>query len=244
MNKINIKDSQNFITSRYHIEKILNYINLKNDDNIFEIGSGKGHFTYQLVKRCNYVSAIEIDTKLCDIIDSKLLEYSNYQIINEDILKFKFPSKKSYKVFGNIPYNISTSIIRKIVFESVATSSYLIVESGFAKRLLNTKRSLALLLMAEVDIFILAKIPRHYFHPKPKVASSLILLKRKSTRMSFKEKEIYKYFVMKWVNKEYGKLFTKNQFKKALKYAKIDDLNNISYEQFLSLFKSYKLFSL
>ncbi|NLZ35214.1 MAG: 23S rRNA (adenine(2058)-N(6))-methyltransferase Erm(B), partial [Clostridiales bacterium] len=83
---------------------------------------------------------------------------------------------------------------------------------------------------------------RHYFHPKPKVDSSLILLKRKAIRMSCKEKEIYKYFVMKWVNKEYQKLFTKNQFKKAMKYAQISDLNNITYEQFLSLFRSYKLF--
>lgn len=244
MNKINIKDSQNFITSKNNIEKIIKYINLKKDDQIFEIGAGKGHFTYELASRCNYVTAIEIDNKLCEITDSKLSKHLNYEIINKDIMKFKFPCNRSYKVFGNIPYNISTSIVRKIVYKSVATASYLIVEYGFAKRLLDTKRSLALLLMAEVDISILAKVPRHYFHPKPKVDSSLILLKRKAIRMSCKEKEIYKYFVMKWVNKEYGKLFTKNQFKKALKYAKIDDLNNISYEQFLSLFKSYKLFSL
>ena len=48
---------------------------------------------------------------------------------------------------------------------------------------------------------------------------------------------------MKWVNKEYKKIFTKNQFNKSLKHAGIDDLNNISFEQFLSLFNSYKLFN-
>ena len=117
------------------------------------------------------------------------------------------------------------------------------MEYGFAKRLLDTNRSLALLLMAEVDISILAKIPRHYFHPKPKVDSTLIVLKRKSAKMAFKEREKYKTFVMKWVNKEYGKLFTKNQFNKALKHARIYDLNNISFEQFLSLFNSYKIFN-
>src|SRR5699024_11423866 len=77
------------------------------------------------------------------------------QVLNKDILQFKFPKNQSYKIFGNIPYNISTDIIRKVVFESIADESYLIVEYGFAKRLLNTKRSLALLLMAEVDISIL-----------------------------------------------------------------------------------------
>src|SRR5690606_18296501 len=99
----------------------------------------------------------------------------------------------------------------------------LIVEYGFAKRLLNTNRSLALLLMAEVDISILAKIPRHYFHPKPKVDSSLIVLKRKPIKMSYKDRKKYKYFVLKWVNKEYKKLFTKNQFHKAIKHANVND---------------------
>lgn len=54
------------------------------------------------------------------------------------------------------------------------------MEYGFAKRLLNTKRSLALFLMAEVDISILSMVPREYFHPKPKVNSSLIRLNRKN----------------------------------------------------------------
>nr|WP_265342370.1 alpha-amylase family glycosyl hydrolase [Staphylococcus aureus] len=44
-------------------------------------------------------------------------------------------------------------------------------------------------------------------------------------------------------NKEYKKIFTKNQFNNSLKHAGIDDLNNISFEQFLSLFNSYKLFN-
>ena len=243
MNKKNIKDSQNFITSKHHINEILRNVHLNKNDNIIEIGSGKGHFTFELAKRCNYVTAIEIDPKLCRITKNKLIEYENFQVINKDILQFKFPKNKSYKIYGNIPYNISTDIIRKIVFESSATISYLIVEYGFAKRLLDTNRSLALLLMAEVDISILAKIPRYYFHPKPKVDSALIVLKRKPAKMAFKERKKYETFVMKWVNKEYEKLFTKNQFNKALKHARIYDINNISFEQFVSLFNSYKIFN-
>jgi len=81
MNKVNIKDSQNFITSKYHIEKIMNCISLDEKDNIFEIGAGKGHFTAELVKRCNFVTAIEIDSKLCEVTRNKLLNYPNYQIV-------------------------------------------------------------------------------------------------------------------------------------------------------------------
>src|SRR5699024_11759650 len=82
---------------------------------------------------------------------------------------------------------------------------------------------LALLLMAEVDISILSMVPREYFHPKPKVNSSLIRLNRKKSRISYKDKQKYNYFVMKWVNKEYKKIFTKNQFNKSLKHAGIED---------------------
>lgn len=243
MNKKDIKVTQNFITSKSHIEKIMSDTNLNNKDNVFEIGAGKGHFTLELAKRCNHVTSLEIDPKLCDITRNKLSNYSNYQIVNANILLFKFPNRKSYKIYGNIPYNISTDIVRKIVFKSTATISYLIVEYGFAKRLLNTNRSLALLLMTEVDISILKKIPRDYFHPKPRVNSVLIVLKRKSIRMSAKERKVYKYFVMNWVQKQYKKLFTKNQFNKALKHAGINDLRNVSFDQFLSLFNSYKLFN-
>lgn len=152
MNKVNIQDSQNFITSKYHIEKIMNCISLDEKDNIFEIGAGKGHFTAELVKRCNFVTAIEIDSKLCEVTRNKLLNY-------------------------------------------------------------------------------------------PKVDSALIVLKRKPAKMAFKERKKYETFVMKWVNKEYEKLFTKNQFNKALKHARIYDINNISFEQFVSLFNSYKIFN-
>src|SRR5699024_11233735 len=82
-------------------------------DNIFEIGSGKGHFTLELVQRCNFVTAIEIDHKLCKTTENKLVNHDNFQVLNKDILQFKFPKNQSYKIFGSIPYNISTDIDRK-----------------------------------------------------------------------------------------------------------------------------------
>src|SRR5699024_11981406 len=77
MNKKNIKDSQNFITSKRNIDKIMTNISLNEHDNIFEIGSGKGHFTLELVQRCNFVTAIEIDHKLCKTTENKLVDHDN-----------------------------------------------------------------------------------------------------------------------------------------------------------------------
>src|SRR5699024_3875561 len=140
MNKKNIKDSQNFITSKGNVHKIITNICLNEHDNIYEIGSGQGHFTHELVHSCNFVPAIELDHKLCKTTENKRVNHDNFQVLNKDILHFKFPKNQSYKIFGNIPYNISTDIIRKVDFESIADESYLIVQYGFANRLLNTKR--------------------------------------------------------------------------------------------------------
>src|SRR5699024_11520119 len=82
INKKNIKDSQNFITSKRNVDKIMTNISLNEHDNIFEIGSGKGHFTLELVQRCNFVTAIEIDHKLCKTTENKLVNHDNFQVLN------------------------------------------------------------------------------------------------------------------------------------------------------------------
>src|SRR5699024_11528497 len=91
MNKKNIKDRQNFITSKRNVDKIMTNIRLNEHDNIFEIGSGKGNFTLELVQRCNFVTAIEIDYKLCKNITNKLINHDNFQVLKKYILQFKFP---------------------------------------------------------------------------------------------------------------------------------------------------------
>ncbi|WP_067843790.1 23S rRNA (adenine(2058)-N(6))-methyltransferase Erm(A) [Amphibacillus sediminis] len=243
MNQKNPKDTQNFITSKKHVKEILKHTNINKQDNVIEIGSGKGHFTKELVKMSQSVTAIEIDGNLCQTTQKSVDPFENVKVIQKDILKFSYPKNINYKIFGNIPFNISTDIVKKITFESQAKYSYLIVEKGFSKRLQNLQRALGLLLMVEVDIKILMKVPRTYFHPKPSVDSVLLVLERHEPLILKKDYQRYQLFVYRWVNKEYHALFTKNQFRQALTHAKIYDLNNVNFKQFLSLFNSYKLFN-
>ncbi|MCJ1762476.1 23S ribosomal RNA methyltransferase Erm [Mammaliicoccus sciuri] len=243
MNNKNPKNSQNFITSHKYIVDILKETNINHNDFVIEIGTGKGHFTKQLSNKARFVKSIEIDKGLYHKIKNDDSLGKNVELVNKNILDYLFSENKQYKIFGNIPYNISTEIVKKIVFESNAKYTYLIVELGFAKRIMDKNRALGLLILAQIDIHILKTIPNYYFHPKPRVESALILLKRHKPLVFKNEERLYRFFVYKWVNKEYNRLFTKNQFNKALKHARVQDINDISKEQIISIFQSYKLFN-
>src|SRR5699024_10455130 len=98
-----------------NIDKIMTNISLHEHDNIFEIGSGKGHFTLELVQRCNFVTAIEIDHKLCKTTENKLVNHDTFQVLNKYIMHFILPKNKSYKIFSIVSHNRYTDMIRNVV---------------------------------------------------------------------------------------------------------------------------------
>src|SRR5699024_1861520 len=128
MNQKNPKDTQNFITYKNHVKNILKNTNIKGQDKIIEIGAGKGHFTREFDLISQSVLAIESDEKLARISQQKIEPSNNSQVLSMDFLQFDFPKNTDDKIFGNIPYNMSTGIVWKIAFESNAKYSYLIVE--------------------------------------------------------------------------------------------------------------------
>ena len=113
MNK-NIKYSQNFLTSEKVLNRIIKQLNLKETDTVYEIGTGKGHLTTKLAKISKHVTSIELDSHLFNLSSEKLKLNSRVTLIHQDILQFQFPNKQRYKIVGNIPYNLSTKIIKKV----------------------------------------------------------------------------------------------------------------------------------
>src|SRR5690625_15898 len=93
-----MQDYKKYINSKRNVDKIMTNIRLNEHYNIFVLRSGKGYFTLELVQRCNFVTAIEIDHKLCKTTENKLVNHDNFQVLNKDILQFKFPKNQSYKI--------------------------------------------------------------------------------------------------------------------------------------------------
>ena len=175
---------QNFLID----EKILNQIvesgNIKKNDIVLEIGPGTGKLTEKIIKRKpQKFIVVEKDKLLSDQLKIKFGE--SVEIINEDILKCydKFKFDRPIKVFGNLPYNISTKILTSMIklenLDKLFSNFIFVFQKEVADRIVakyNTKEygRLSILSTWKMEKLKIFDIPPRSFYPVPKVWSSLI----------------------------------------------------------------------
>ena len=123
---LDIKNSQNFITNSSLIRQLIKLSNLNATDSVIEIGAGRGSITKELAKLCKKVIAIELDARLAQSLKAAF-KASNVEIIQQNFLTFKLP-QAGFKVFSNIPFNITTQILTRLLFESPAEDIYLVLQ--------------------------------------------------------------------------------------------------------------------
>ena len=177
---------QNFLNNSKILKTIVDQGNIKKDDIVLEIGPGVGNLTdYILKKNPKKIIVVEKDKKLSEIVKKK---YGNdIEVINEDILlcykNFKFHSP--IKVFGNLPYNISTKILISLIKISNLNKLYekfiFIFQKEVADRIIAEENTtnygrLSILTSWKMKKSKIIDIDPIYFFPKPKVWSSLITL--------------------------------------------------------------------
>ncbi|MDA3861599.1 MAG: 16S rRNA (adenine(1518)-N(6)/adenine(1519)-N(6))-dimethyltransferase RsmA, partial [Melioribacteraceae bacterium] len=174
---------QNYLTDRNTILKIIEKFNPKKDDSIIEIGPGRGALTNELSTHTKNLTAIEIDDR---VIESLSTQLPNVNFINQDFLKINFDQfniQKKIRVIGNIPYNITSPILFKLIENRTLFSDALImVQYEVAKRMVsepNTKDYgiLGVILNYFATVNLEFKIPPTVFKPKPKVDSAIVSLK-------------------------------------------------------------------
>ena len=108
---------QNYLVDLNIIKKIINLTNIYNK-NILEIGPGKGALTKEILKnKPKSLILIEKDNFLSEELKIKYKDHKNIIIYNKDVLKFNFEDKLKNNsiIFGNLPYNISSQILVKII---------------------------------------------------------------------------------------------------------------------------------
>jgi len=178
----NIKPSkhlgQNFLIDRNIVKKVIKAANLKSTDIILEIGPGLGALTKELVKKVKQVIACEKDPKMCEILKKTLKDFKNIEIINQDILKYNFQFLKNYKVVANLPYYITSPVIRKFLeSENPPKEMVLMVQKEVAQRICSAPPKMSILAIS-VQFYakpkIISYVSKESFWPQPKVDSAII----------------------------------------------------------------------
>jgi 16S rRNA (adenine1518-N6/adenine1519-N6)-dimethyltransferase len=176
---------QHWLSDQSILEKIASYAEIDQSDNILEIGPGLGTLTGVLASKAKKVMSVEIDEELFQKLnkDNKL---DNLEFVNQDILKFDLNLlPKDYKLVANIPYYLTSHLIRILVDSPNPPSKIvLLIQKEVAERITAKPGSMSILsavvqfyYVAESKDIVLAKM----FTPPPKVDSQIITMTRRKT---------------------------------------------------------------
>jgi len=172
---------QNFLVEQSALDHILQAAEISQDDVVLEIGAGLGVLTCALAARARRVIAIEFDERLLPALQWTTQSFSNVEIVRGDVLGMdldRLTEGMSYKVVANIPYNITSHLIRKLMEASPpAELVVLTIQLEVAQRIVAQPGSMSLLALS-VQVYgvprIAARIPSGCFFPRPSVDSAVI----------------------------------------------------------------------
>ena len=172
---------QNFLQDPLALEEIVSAAEIQPTDTVLEIGPGLGSLTRYLAVAVKQVVAVELDSKLLPALQAVLTPYSNLRLIQGDILKLSpkdLIAEKDYLVVANIPYYITSAVIRHLLEAEVKPRRIVLtVQKEVAERICAKPGDMSLLALS-VQVYgrprIAARIPASAFFPAPKVDSAVL----------------------------------------------------------------------
>ena len=246
--------SQNFLKDPELVASLLDRSSLEREDVVYEIGPGKGLITKQLALRYRRVIAIEKDPCLSAWLQREFAGWPNVTIHQGDFLQYRLPCHL-YKVFANIPFNITTAIVGKLTAAQYPPEDmYLCVQREAAEMFLGEPyESLrTLLLKPWFEMSIVHRFERQDFIPAPRVDVVMLRLRKRGPPLvQHTDKQYFRDFVVysfiNWRSTQgalLSTLFTRHQ-RKYIHHALGIDLHgrqtSLSFEQWLSLFTYFKI---
>lgn len=262
MNKIHIKKKyfpkkrfgQHFLRDINIVNSIINYINPKIDEKIIEIGPGFGALTEKILKFVDKITVIEIDSNIVEYLNKNNNFKNKLKILNKDVMKINFFSffkkKKLLRIFGNIPYNISTSFIFYLLkYNNIINDMHFMFQKEVVDRLIakpDNKNYGKLSVMAQCyyNITPLIEVPSNSFWPIPKVKSTLVRI-IPNNKLPFFSCNFKKLSKVTNIAFSQRRKMIKNSLKNILNKKKILELNidlksraeNLSIENYFFLSK-------
>ena len=127
---------QHFLRGSDFIAELVGHSNIRKNDTVLDIGAGSGAITDVLARRAERVIAYEPEPRAAEKLRMNMLRRGNVEVIEQSFLESSLPTVP-YKVFSNIPFRLSSKIVRKLVTSPHPPKSiYLIVQKQFAQKML------------------------------------------------------------------------------------------------------------
>lgn len=173
--------AQHFLHSPRFVAELIGHSNIRKNDIVYDLGAGSGVIASILARRCRQVFAVENEPHALAKLRANVGHIKNITICNGDILKLKLPDS-SYKVFSNIPFSLSSAVVKKLT-EAVnpPASIYLIVQKQFGRKLVPGDNHFTGQLGAEIAPLFAVRIRRTLkktdFTPPPNVDTVLLEIK-------------------------------------------------------------------
>ncbi|MBK8467243.1 MAG: ribosomal RNA small subunit methyltransferase A [Chloracidobacterium sp.] len=185
---------QNFLRDQTIIKRIIDALDLGHDETVIEIGPGQGALTEQLFIDEAKVIAIEFDRDMISLLHERFGSLHNFHLINEDALNVDFSDvlkanavDAKAKLIANLPYNISTPILQRLMDQRHLFSSLVlmfqreVVERITAKAGGKERGFLSVMVENTFNTEYLFDVPPQAFQPVPKVWSAVVRLTPKSS---------------------------------------------------------------
>ena len=245
--------SQNFLKSSRLVAALLDRCNIHSGDIVYEIGPGNGMLTVPLARCCEQVVAIEKDPLLAAALQQKFAHAANVTIHEGDFLQFRLPAIP-YKVFANIPFNITTDIVTKLTTAACPPlDAYLTMQREAAYKFLGQPHEslYAVLLKPWFEVEIVHRFRRSDFIPEPRVDVVMLRLRKRGPplvsqcdRQQFRDFVVYSFTAWRpTLSDVFNDIFTFKQIKRVAKDTGSDfdgTPSSLTYEQWLALFDCFK----
>jgi 23S rRNA (adenine-N6)-dimethyltransferase len=166
-----VAHSQNFLTSRGLVERLVERAAIGPDTLVVEVGAGRGIITEALARRAGRVVAVEKDAALAERLARQFAEHPNVRIVSADFLDVPLPRER-FVVFASLPFNATSEIVsRLLAAPEPPDDMHLVVQREAAERFAGRPRAslVAILLAPWFEPSIVHRFRRHDFSPAPRV---------------------------------------------------------------------------
>ncbi len=173
---------QNFLVDQSVLDQLLATAQVSPADNIIEVGPGLGVLTRALAENAGKVVAVELDEKLAAELEKAMGNWPNVRVVQGDILKLEPWSsvEGSYKVVANLPYNIASPTIRRLLTSPKPPSLIVVmIQKEVAEEIAarpGNMRLLSIMVQFYAKPEIVADVSPQCFFPPPKVSSAILRL--------------------------------------------------------------------